>query len=157
MKFYTLITSLFIINSCILNAQNNKPTKEDSLEIDAIYQSFSAAYATFNAEKMSNCYLDNAVSIAHYEGRKPFILNGKKAILNDCTDFFNAIKSNKQTLTIEFIDYYIKKHHHFTLGCLKNAFKILSLYFNSSKASVTFVFSTLIFFEKTFFNETFLA
>jgi hypothetical protein len=102
MKFYNFLIVFFIANSCILNAQISKPTKEESLKIDSIYQSFSDAYATFNAEKMSNCYAENAVSIAHYEGKKPFILNGKKAILNDCNDFFNAIKSNKQTLKIEF-------------------------------------------------------
>ena len=118
-RFFYLF--LFAFNAFILNAQNNKPTKEESLEIESIYQSFSAAYATFNAEKMSNCYLDNAVSIAHYEGKKPFILNGKKAILNDCNDFFNAIKSNKQTLTIEFkiIERTINNKKIFDIGYYK--------------------------------------
>ena len=102
MKFYTLITSLFIINSCFLNAQNNAITKEESIKIDSIYQSFSYSYTVLNPDLTANCYLINAVSIAHYEGRKPFILNGKQAILDDFKSFFTSIKDNKQTMTIAF-------------------------------------------------------
>jgi hypothetical protein len=102
MKFYTLITALLIIHSGFLMAQNNSVTKEESLKIDSIYQSFSYSYTVLNPELTANCYTENAVSIAHYEGRKPFILNGKQAILTDFKDFFNSVKDNKQTITISF-------------------------------------------------------
>ena len=102
MKCYTLILFLLVINLGLLNAQNKAVTKVESLNIDSVYQSFSYSYTVLNPELTANCYAENAVSIAHYEGKKPFILNGKQAILNDFSDFFKSIKDNKQTITIDF-------------------------------------------------------
>ena len=102
MKCYTLILFLLIINSGFLNAQNNSVTKEESLKIDSVYHAFSYSYTVLNPELTANCYLINAVSIAHYDNRKPFILNGKQAILDDFKGFFSSIKDNKQTMTITF-------------------------------------------------------
>jgi hypothetical protein len=102
MRYYTLFSFLLLINVCILNAQNNKPTKEESLAIDSVYQSFSESYTTFDAVLTSRCYAENAVSVAHYKGKVPYILNGNKEILEDFKSFFNSIKSNNQTMTIAF-------------------------------------------------------
>ena len=102
MKFYTLILFLLIVNLGCVNAQNNVVTKEESLKIDSVYQSFSYSYTVLNPELTAKCYAENALSIAHYEGKKPFILNGKQAILNDFSDFFKSIKDNKQAMTIDF-------------------------------------------------------
>ena len=102
MKFYTLILSFLIINLGFLNAQNNSVTKEESLKIDSVYQSFSYSYTVLNPELTANCYAENAVSIAHYDNKKPFILNDKQAILDDFKGFFKRIKDNKQTMTITF-------------------------------------------------------
>ena len=102
MKFHTLITALLIINLGVLNAQNNSVTKEESLKIDSVYQAFSYSYTVLNPELTANCYTENAVSIAHYDNKKPFILNGKQAILDDFKGFFTSIKDNKQTMTIDF-------------------------------------------------------
>lgn len=102
MKFYTLILLFLIINLGSLNAQNNSVTKEESLKIDSVYHTFSYSYTVLNPELTANCYLINAVSIAHYDNKKPFILNGKQAILDDFKGFFSSIKDNKQTMTISF-------------------------------------------------------
>jgi hypothetical protein len=102
MKFYTLILLSLMLNLGVLNAQNNGVTKEESHEIDSIYQAFSYSYTVLNPELTANCYSINAVSIAHYDNQKPFILNGKQAILDDFSTFFKRIKDNKQTMTIQF-------------------------------------------------------
>jgi ketosteroid isomerase-like protein len=102
MRNYTFFAFLLFINSNILSAQNNKPTKEESAAIDSVYQSFSHSYTTFDFDLTTACYLENAVSIAHYDGKIPFILNGNKEILEEFKSFFNTIKSNNQTMTIEF-------------------------------------------------------
>jgi hypothetical protein len=124
MKFYTFFFSFLINFSCVLNAQNNTVTKEESIKIDSLYQLFSYSYTVLNAEITSSCYLENAVSIAHYENKKPFILNGNKAILNDFKDFFNSIKDNKQTMTIVFkiIDRQLINGKIFDIGYYKVSF-----------------------------------
>jgi ketosteroid isomerase-like protein len=102
MRNYTFFTFLLLINFGILNAQNSKPTKEESLAIDSVYQSFSYSYTRFDYDLTTSCYAEKAVSIAHYEGKIPYILNGNKEILEDFKSFFNSIKSNNQTMTIVF-------------------------------------------------------
>jgi hypothetical protein len=102
MRYYTLFTFLLFINLSTLSAQNSKPTKEESAAIDSVYQAFSESYITFDADLTARCYAENGVSIAHYEGKAPYILNGNKEILNDFKSFFTTIKGNNQTMTIAF-------------------------------------------------------
>jgi ketosteroid isomerase-like protein len=102
MKLYALTVLFLLLNSFFLKGQNSILTKEESLKIDSVYQLFSHSYTTFDAVLTSSCYSENAVSIAHYDGKIPYILDGHKAILEDFKSFFTTIKSNNQTMTIEF-------------------------------------------------------
>ena len=124
MRQYTIFTLLFLIHFGILNAQNTKTTKEESAAIDSVYQLFSDSYTSFDADWAARCYAENAVSIAHYEGKVPYILNGHKEILDDFKSFFNTIKSNNQTMTIAFkiIERTKKNDKIFDIGYYKLSF-----------------------------------
>jgi hypothetical protein len=124
MRQYTLFAFLLYINLGILNAQNSKRTKEESATIDSVYQVFSHSYTTFDADLTSRCYAENAVSIAHYEGKVPYILNGQKEILEDFKSFFMTIKGNNQTMTIAFkiIERTKKNDKIFDIGYYKVSF-----------------------------------
>jgi ketosteroid isomerase-like protein len=124
MKLHIFPFILLLINSSILSAQNNKPTKEESAAIDSVYQSFSHSYTTFDFDLTTACYLENAVSVAHYEGKVPYILNGQKEILDDFKSFFTTIKGNNQTMTITFkiIERTKKNDKIFDIGYYKVSF-----------------------------------
>lgn len=67
-------------------------------EIDAIYKSFSEAYATLDVEKVANLYSESAA----YLQPDSEILQGRAAIRPTFQSFFDWVKSEGRTMTISF-------------------------------------------------------
>ena len=66
--------------------------------IDAIYKSFSESYRTLKPEIVANLYKEDAA----YLSPNNDITNGRKAILDNFTNFFKSVKSRGQNMTISF-------------------------------------------------------
>lgn len=91
---------LLSLNSDLLFAQSDNVEHK---EIDLVYKKFSEGYLKLDPIFVGDCYADNSVEISHYTGKAPKIIDGKKAITDDFTAFFNRIKQEKKKVAIEFL------------------------------------------------------
>ena len=66
--------------------------------IDSVYSKFSDSYETLNPEIVANLYTKDAAYLAPNRG----IMNGRKAILENFTRFFENVKARGQKMTISF-------------------------------------------------------
>lgn len=98
-----IITNLLIL-FCFsaINAQNIELKLENNVvahkDIDAIYKTFSEGYRTLRPELVANLYTEDAA----YLSPNSEITNGRQAILDNFTGFFNNIKNSGQNMTISF-------------------------------------------------------
>jgi uncharacterized protein (TIGR02246 family) len=101
MKKLFLVTAVFFI-SLSVNAQTDELVLEKGVaahkEIDAIYKTFSEAYRTLDADKVTNLYSENAAYLAPNDN----ILQGREAIRPTFRSFFEWVKSEGRTMTISF-------------------------------------------------------
>jgi uncharacterized protein (TIGR02246 family) len=83
-------------------AQNSELVLNDGVkshkEIDAIYKIFSDGYRTLKPEMVANLYSTDAAYLSPNDD----ITNGRKAILENFTGFFNNMKERGQNMTISF-------------------------------------------------------
>jgi uncharacterized protein (TIGR02246 family) len=95
---------LLLIFSAVFSVQAQDPelTLEKGVaahkEIDAVYKSFSDAYRTLDAEKVTNLYSETAA----YLPPNNDILQGRAAIRPTFQSFFDWIKKEGRTMTISF-------------------------------------------------------
>ncbi|MCB1023040.1 MAG: DUF4440 domain-containing protein [Acidobacteria bacterium] len=68
------------------------------LQIDAVYKTFSDGYRTLRPEMVADLYSEDAA----YLPPDNDILNGRRAILENFTSFFDSMKERGQTMTISF-------------------------------------------------------
>jgi uncharacterized protein (TIGR02246 family) len=99
----TIILSLLIFSPVFaVYAQTGELVLEKGVpahaEIDAIYKSFSEAYATLDVEKVAALYSENAA----YLPPDNDILEGREAIRPTFKSFFDWIKTEGRTMTISF-------------------------------------------------------
>lgn len=95
-----LIIIVFVSFSA--NAQNSELTLEKGVsahkEIDAIYKTFSEAYRTLDADKVTNLYTETAAYLAPNND----IQQGRGEIRPGFQSFFDWIKKEGRTMTISF-------------------------------------------------------
>ncbi len=98
----TLILLLILLVSIGANAQTDELVLEKGVaahkEIDAIYRTFSDAYRTLDAEKVTNLYSETAA----YPPPNDDILQGRHAIRPTLKSFFDWVKKEGRTMTISF-------------------------------------------------------
>ncbi len=101
MKIITILLLLFFV-SMTANAQSGDLILEKGVaahkEIDAIYQTFSDAYRTLDAEKVTNLYSETAAYLPPNDD----ILQGRNAIRPTFKSFFDWVKKEGRTMTISF-------------------------------------------------------
>jgi uncharacterized protein (TIGR02246 family) len=66
--------------------------------IDAVYKTFSEGYRTLKPEMVANLYTEDAAYLSPNDS----ITNGRQAILENFTGFFNNVKDRGQNMTISF-------------------------------------------------------
>lgn len=97
-----LLLSLLILFPVMANAQNSELTLEKGVsahkEIDAIYKSFSEAYRTLDADKVTNLYTESAAYLAPNND----IQQGRAEIRRGFQSFFDWVKNEGRTMTISF-------------------------------------------------------
>jgi CubicO group peptidase (beta-lactamase class C family)/ketosteroid isomerase-like protein len=98
--FLSLLSSLIFLNSNSLFGQSDISEGE---QIDFVYKKFSEGYTNLDPLLVSECYTNNSVEISHYLGKAPKIIDGKKAITNDFTDFFISLKKQNKKVSIDFL------------------------------------------------------
>jgi uncharacterized protein (TIGR02246 family) len=95
-----LIIILFV--SLSAKAQTDELTLEKGVaahkEIDTIYKTFSDAYRTLDADKVTNLYSETAAYLAPNDN----IQQGRAAIRPSFQSFFDYVKKEGRTMTISF-------------------------------------------------------
>lgn len=99
-KLFLVIVLLFI--SFGANAQTDELVLEKGVAahkgIDAIYRTFSDAYRTLDAEKVTNLYTETAAYLAPNND----IQQGRAEIRPGFQSFFDYVKKEGRTMTISF-------------------------------------------------------
>lgn len=102
MKKTIILSFILLIATFSAVSQTPELTLEKGVaphkEIDAIYKSFSEAYATLDFEKVANLYSEGAA----YLQPDSEILQGRAAIRPTFQSFFDWVKGEGQTMTISF-------------------------------------------------------
>lgn len=102
MKILSVLITLFLFSFTSINAQNPELVLEKGVaehkEIDKIYKTFSEAYRTLDAEKVTNLYSETAA----YLPPDNDILQGRAEIRPTFKSFFDYIKNEGRTMTISF-------------------------------------------------------
>lgn len=101
MKLFIFLSVLLFVSFAV-NAQTSEPLLEKGVAahggIDAVYKSFSEAYAALDVEKVSNLYSESAA----YLPPDSEILQGRAAIRPTFQSFFDWVKKEGRTMTISF-------------------------------------------------------
>lgn len=94
---------IFVLSTAIASfAQTPEPRLEKGVsphsEIDAIYKTFSDGYRNLKPDLVANLYSEDAA----YLSPNDEIVNGRAAILENFTNFFENVKGRGQKMTISF-------------------------------------------------------
>lgn len=97
------ITLIILCGIFAINAQNSaelvlgKNVKTHK-GIDEIYKVFSESYRTLKPEMVANLYTEDAAYLSPNED----VTNGRQAILENFTRFFDYVRNNGENMTISF-------------------------------------------------------
>ncbi len=99
---HLLLLSLIFLAAIAANAQTDELVLEKGVsahkEIDAIYKTFSEAYRTLDADKVTNLYTETAAYLAPNND----IQQGRAEIRPGFQSFFDYVKKEGRTMTISF-------------------------------------------------------
>lgn len=97
--FVYLVTTGFLA-SCVSNPDHANNKEGASESIDELYQQFSTAYKTFDADLVSSLYTSDANYLPNNPNQP--VLESREAIHQSFASYFKYVESNDQDLTISF-------------------------------------------------------